>query len=399
MQSYVRICAALALAALLLAAAGPAQALRIGDPPPSIVDLEVLGRGPLPALDWESLHGRVVVLDFWAPWCGPCRDAVPHQNALLAEVRDLDLLWISATAESEEAVERFLEGVEMEGRIALDPGGDVARAYGVPAMPWTVVVGPDGLVAGVTRPDSLTADHLRSLAAGEALDAPVHPLARGVTAGLDLGETGEALERLELRRSTPGAGKNWAFEDDRLTCLGYRPVELFATAYGVRSSRVEGADALPPGCFDLIASSPGVDQDSFHAQLLATLEEQFAVESSRVQREVSAIVLSSGRKTEKLLIPAAEKGPPSIQRSPGGVRLRNAPIDALTSILEELLSAPVVDETGLTGLYDFELSWDPAFPDEVLAQVRRDLGLKTARALRLIDHVVLESTGEPADPP
>lgn len=72
------------------------------------------------------------------------------------------------------------------------------------------------------------------------------------------------------------------------------------------------------------------------------------------------------------------------------------PLDSLTSMLEEVIGRPVVDETGIEGAYDYELRWDPQRPESVLSAVREQLGLELREARRPIEFLIVEPKPTPA---
>ena len=63
-------------------------------------------------LKWTDFHGQVVVLDFWATWCSPCIESVPHLNALVIEFEDKPVKFVSITYEPESLVKAFLQESE-----------------------------------------------------------------------------------------------------------------------------------------------------------------------------------------------------------------------------------------------------------------------------------------------
>ena len=109
--------------------------------------LAMLGGGDF---DLGEQKGRVVVLDFWATWCGPCIKSLPGLIEAMAQFPEDQVKLIGLNqAEAPEQVKRFLETRGWKLAVAMDAGQNVARQYGVDGIPHTVVIGPDGKVAWV----------------------------------------------------------------------------------------------------------------------------------------------------------------------------------------------------------------------------------------------------------
>ena len=94
--------------------------------------------------------GKVIVLDFWATWCGPCVKALPE---LIAEIATLPadkvrLIGVNQ-AESPEVVRKFIEARGWKLDVALDARQTAGKQFGADSLPLTVVVGPDGRIAWV----------------------------------------------------------------------------------------------------------------------------------------------------------------------------------------------------------------------------------------------------------
>lgn len=93
---------------------------------------------------------KIVVLDFWASWCGPCRASLPTVAALCAEYADKGVVFRAVNCkEDAETVKRFLEEESLAADVVIDPTGETMAAYRVEAIPHTVVIGKDGLVQAV----------------------------------------------------------------------------------------------------------------------------------------------------------------------------------------------------------------------------------------------------------
>ena len=134
----------------------------------------------LPALDdrqisLSQLKGKVVVLDFWATWCPPCREGFPHLQSLAANVdmaqRGLTVLAVNEEEKPAE-IRAFLDQAHYSLTVVQDSAGLAARAYGVSALPTTIVVGRDGLVQAVISGWTPDTAHQIDDAVAHALEAP-----------------------------------------------------------------------------------------------------------------------------------------------------------------------------------------------------------------------------------
>ena len=138
-----RILLAATLVALGLAA--PAFAADAGQKAP---EFELPARQG--ALRLADYRGKTVYLDFWASWCGPCRQSFPWLNDMQARYgsKGLRVIGINVDQNSEEA-QAFLRQRPASFEIAFDDSGKVPRAYAIKGMPTSVLIGPNGRVISV----------------------------------------------------------------------------------------------------------------------------------------------------------------------------------------------------------------------------------------------------------
>ncbi len=92
-----------------------------------------------------DLQGAVVVLNFWATWCGPCRAEIPELSAFAQAHPDVILLGISVDERlTAPAVKRHAERLGVTYRVLHDPNGDASDLYRVHTLPTTVVIDAEG---------------------------------------------------------------------------------------------------------------------------------------------------------------------------------------------------------------------------------------------------------------
>lgn len=113
--------------------------------------------GPTPALrlqdlagkthDLASLRGKVVLVNFWATWCEPCREEMPSMNRLRASLagRPFEILAVNL-GEPETRIERFLEKIPLDFPVLLDRDMARAKAWKARVLPASYLVGPDGRI-------------------------------------------------------------------------------------------------------------------------------------------------------------------------------------------------------------------------------------------------------------
>jgi peroxiredoxin len=92
-----------------------------------------------------SLKGNVVMVNFWATWCVPCRQEMPHLQALYERYQSLGFELLAVNVEDNPAgARKWLEETPVTFPVLFDPKNEVTKLYKVQTMPSTVLVARDG---------------------------------------------------------------------------------------------------------------------------------------------------------------------------------------------------------------------------------------------------------------
>ncbi|MCS7351945.1 TlpA family protein disulfide reductase [Thermoflexus sp.] len=151
--------AAMALLPLLVLAC---QRLPAGDSAPAVstpVSMGLTTGIPAPAFELDrldggtvrlkDLQGKVVLLNFWATWCAPCREEMPLLSQIYREYHSqgLEILGVNLTSQDDFAeVRNFVEEFDLPFPILLDHNAQVERAYRIFGVPTTVFITREGII-------------------------------------------------------------------------------------------------------------------------------------------------------------------------------------------------------------------------------------------------------------
>lgn len=97
-------------------------------------------------------RGDIIVLNFWASWCGPCLQEMPALDALAAKYAPLGVQVWGVNVESDNRVaQAYLQRTKVDFPILFDDQNEVSKAYQVQAMPTTVIIDKDGQIRALHR--------------------------------------------------------------------------------------------------------------------------------------------------------------------------------------------------------------------------------------------------------
>jgi peroxiredoxin len=124
----------------------------------------------------DDLAGKVVLIDFWATWCAPCREALPHMRQIAKKFQDQPLVVLSVSLDKDEDQwKSFVVKNEMTWPQYFDGGfgGPMAKMFGVAAIPHTFTIDADGVLQDEHIGDAAIEGKLKKLVArAQELQAP-----------------------------------------------------------------------------------------------------------------------------------------------------------------------------------------------------------------------------------
>lgn len=126
----------------------PSLGIQRVDPPEEAEDftLKTLKGGTVSLKDYR---GRLIFLNFWATWCGPCRAEMPSMQRLWEEFKEEDFVILAIDIQEEsKLVSSFMNERGLSFPVLLDEKGKVARSYGIRGIPTTFFLNPEGEIIG-----------------------------------------------------------------------------------------------------------------------------------------------------------------------------------------------------------------------------------------------------------
>jgi len=390
--------ALIGLTLVLSGAAAQAEPPAVGAPALQI-DIEQFLQGPDDAssVSLESLKGNVVLLGFWATWCGPCVGAIAHLNELAEHFEDDDVRFISISDESAEKVEPFLKRKTMKSWVALDTDKSMFDGYEVRGIPHTVLIDREGNIAAYTYPTHVTKKTINDMLAGRDPDLNPSPTAERVTDPDDAGQPEPLLE--VTIRPTDGASSRSYTSPHEVMFDGQPLQRVMSYAYEIDQPRIlDEQGALPSDPLYVKVRLPEDDSEQLLPLLQQALEMTFDYTARFVERETDVWLLKDTGRRGAQMTEADGTGGSKASWSGGYLSVTNNTVAGFARILQESVDRPVIDETGLDGRYDMTLMWEVDDDHTAIRKaLKEQLGLEFVADVRPVRLLVIEPIDTESD--
>jgi len=358
------------------------QKLLVGDALPDLV-IPVVGELDVQVNAWQE---RVIILEFWEPWCGPCLKGMNHLAELKKAVGDV----LEVVAISREKPERITSFAEKTGHpfwfSEYLPVFDSLFSHRV--IPHSIVVGPGGTIAAITDPTNITESTILDLLAGREVALPLK-MDEPWNPELIIFQRDSTVDRaFEIQPSRPDAptySKRFStgpFQDRRRTFLNFKIPYLYREALQTTVYRMDIPEmADQEYCVDIVVPSSATDQLS--QVMLDSLDNHFGWQIDTIMQSREVWVVSQAE--EGLQLASAKKAA-SPSASGAGFTSAGATLQDFVDYLEGfgLAGRPVINETN-TGeaLYDIGFSFYPEDSSTFWAAIEK-MGLSIVKEERTI---------------
>ncbi len=361
--SFVAAVAALAFTSRITALGnGP----EVGKPAPRL-ELGAILQAPADA-NLERLRGTVVIVDFWATWCGPCRKSIPHWNQLVDEFKGKPVQFVAVTDENEDIVKLFLKRTPIHSWVGLNGVGPSMRdRYSIEGIPTTVIINEAGVVVAVTHPAALEPKHIQEVIDTGKSSLPL-PSDAVVSSGssnvFESVPTTNSIFEVSVRRSgplPPGHGVDcWAGSATGADVSGqYASVrQAILSMFDSRQLLLDCRTTLPTEQYDFTVRLPPEASHADREQAVTPMfRSVFGLQIRRMQAEREVYILKVASTNTPGLSLSGPNSSVLGSSLPDGCNLGRSTVDGLVPLLENWLRKPVINETGLTNRYDIRLKW------------------------------------------
>ncbi len=377
------------LFSLLLGPVLAAQQLKPGMEAPPIVAASLDAAKPFPG--WQAFRGNFVVIDFWATWCAPCLPGLARTAAMEKEFNGQPIRFLTVASDDMARVKKYFaeKGLTLQTYVEGEEH-PTETAYGINSVPGAAIIDREGRIVTVTSGENVTSAVLHKLLSGEKVDIPPYKRPNNITWDRDeiTWQDGvqPTFEVLIKPIEVSGGGYFHEPGSNRISGDGAPVDAMIQAAWQTDHFHMDLREPVPKGTYRFAVVVPKGDEADLLPTFQDALQRNFDFQAHWEEQERDVLVLSSdGTKTL-----AESKSEPLFQFGRGRITMTKQSTAKLAETLPNWMRKIVVDETGLNGLYDFDLQYRPGDTKMLTDALQQKYGLVLTPAKRKVRALVVE---------
>lgn len=359
--------------------------------------LQTILNSPTKNINLQQLKGKLIWLEFWATWCGPCISAMPHLQQMQTKYKN-KIQVITITNEGVERTKQFLKSKPSNVWFAVDTGDVIAKMFPHRLIPHSVLISPEGKLIAETLPENITVDVIDSVLSGKQ----VKLLQKKDNLTVDFIKSYFYAEDTVRNRFViqpeivggPGMMVSFAdkpaFAGRRLTFTNVGLSALYQKAFGdfpyERTINKSESKDEPVYCLDIIVPNKAELIPTLQQQLLKIFPLKAVVEKQL--KEVYVLKIADLKKFN--LIPRNTSGNRTYFSMHGKIDQESITMLDFADFLESFGSynSLVIDETNNKEKLDIKFSFQPENPSS-LTDVLNKMGLTLEKTKRDVEFLIL----------